>query len=283
MVAPNEMQFLTVSLADGRQIAYAKTKGVSTPTLAFYPLGASRRFLKSLPAGRHYICVNRPGTGGTSKARDHLATHLSDICAVLDACGVSKVSVLTECAGTTFALAFCARHPERWNRHILIAAGWVQPADCPVTTWGYSVGTKVPSCLSGCFGSCIGSFESAIDRLMPESWATRMIRGKLSPEEQIAFDNATVLEDFGWIRQESGSHYVDVAVLMDQGVIDYDALQDAHVEMWHGTNDTVIPYKSAQWLATRLGANLHTMEGASHEGLLFWLHPEVSEALAQLA
>jgi hypothetical protein len=67
--------------------------------------------------------MNRPGNDGTSEAVksgpvQHIQTVCEDAVVVLDALGIAKVSLLCQCAGRPFALAFQNKFPDRTTKHL---------------------------------------------------------------------------------------------------------------------------------------------------------------------
>lgn len=89
-----------------------------------------------------------------------------------------------------------------------------------------------------------------------------------------------------WMFQERGWAGEDMKVLFSPGDemgIDYDLLSAAEVTIWHVTQDKLVAYASAQWLAERLpSATFHTVDGGSHKGLMFLFYPQIVESLQTL-
>ena len=298
--------------SDGRDIFFSTTDATATattPVLFFYPLGGNRRMIASwihhLPASSLLICVNRPGKGGTSppprmriksRCNSHsasssaervLTTALQDIITVLDYLHIDRVSVLCLCAGCAFGMAFCARHPERTNGHLLGISSWVEPVDCGYenTTFPFYLGSSMPLLASPIVGAVACSIGASMTSL-PESWINHAMRGKLSKEEQQAFDKKyggdqqpnEFMEQMTWMQEETGGARIDVSVLFTGGHIDYNKLDETHkVTLYHGSNDRMVPLASAEWLIEEVfpTAILNVIPDGSHEGLMFGLHSSV--------
>eukprot|EP00545_Synedropsis_sp_CCMP1620_P011831 CAMPEP_0119009486 /NCGR_PEP_ID=MMETSP1176-20130426/4396_1 /TAXON_ID=265551 /ORGANISM="Synedropsis recta cf, Strain CCMP1620" /LENGTH=348 /DNA_ID=CAMNT_0006962007 /DNA_START=11 /DNA_END=1057 /DNA_ORIENTATION=- len=293
----------TATAATKRSIESSKVS-TSGDVLFFYPMGGNRRMLASwidlLPTSSRLICVNRPGKGGTSAPPHHnksdnkttaaettLKTALQDIIAVLDYLTIDRVSVLCLCAGSPYAMAFCAQHPERTNGHLMGISTWVEPADCGYenTTFSFYLGTHIPALASPIAGSVSNSVGTSITSL-PTSWVNHALWKKLSKEEQQAFDKrqddgqqeTSFMNQMAWIQEETGGETEDVRVLLTDGLIDYHKLDETHkITLWHGSNDSMVPLLSAKWLVEEAlpSAVLNVIPDGSHQGLLFGLHDSV--------
>ena len=111
----------------------------------FYPAGPNRRLLEAV-ISRYtsefecdqdvfFICLNRPGRGGTSSAiadasaisaeQEYIRTSCDDIITIIDYYQVPKVSLLYMCAGSSFAYSFAKLHAERTTGYILGISSWV--------------------------------------------------------------------------------------------------------------------------------------------------------------
>lgn len=283
---------------EGRNIAYSMSSRISEskhPVLFFYPVGSGRRTLlafRSLFSEISFLCVNRPGKGGTSpsvETESHLDTVIKDIIAVLDSLQMEKVSILAECAGTPFAMAFCTWFPERTTRIYIGIASWIQPADCGYehTKLVYHMGTQSSS-LTGPFAATFMSSMGYLVASFPVSWFASMLKSKLSQEECIEFDTLySNADDFSnmiaWMKQDSrGGMSPDLQVLLSKDVVDYQALAKSQdtIILWHGTNDSMVPIGGAEWLAEQLpNAELHTIPDGTHEGCMLFLHPAIVDSL----
>lgn len=294
-----ELELYTIP-HNGRDIAYATSVDNGLPpVLYFYPVGAGRRSLLSfrrLFAHLHLICINRPGKGGTSPSKrdsTHLETVVSDVIAVLDHMNLAKVSVLTQCAGTPFGMAFSAQYPERTSGKFIGISTWVQPGDCHYenTKFVYFIGTLQPRITSPLAGTFMSTMMGSIVASFPTSWFATMLRKKLSSEEAQVFDEVYNNDEFSdviqWMQQDwRGGLNDDLKVLLEKGVVDYKALDESQssITLWHGTNDTMVPYVGAEWLAKQVpGATLNPIQDGTHEGCMFLLHSEIVDSLKTLA
>ena len=100
----------------------------------------------SAAADCRLIAVDRPGTGGTTRphrpccnkqaisggaAQRSLATHASDVAAVLLSLNARDVRIIGICAGTSFDLHFAAAFPEIVDlSHLTLVTPWIS-GDCP--------------------------------------------------------------------------------------------------------------------------------------------------------
>lgn len=284
---------------DGRDISISCSKKYENlpPVLYFYPVGAGRRMLlafKSLFSTLRLICINRPGKGGTSPSKKgHLETVVHDVVVVLDSLQINQVSIMTMCAGTPFAMAFATQHPERTTGKFIGISTWIQPADCGYdnTKLLYYIGTKDASHTGPLAGTVMSGMASCFTSF-PTSWFAGMLRKKLNKNECRAFDELySDVKDFSsmmeWMRQDSrGGLNADVQVLLTANVVDYEALSKSQdsICLWHGTNDTMVPYVGAEWLNQQLpNSELKPIPDGTHEGCMFLLHDDIVESLKSLA
>jgi pimeloyl-ACP methyl ester carboxylesterase len=304
------MDLQTLQLVEtGRNVAFA-TAGdpTGTPVLFFYPAGSNRRQLVSLhpfavKAALKLICVNRPGKGGTSDAafQPHKnqeapptvisRTVCSDAAAVLDKLGVAgAVSLLFECAGAPFGLAFASQYPHRIQAIVGIGS-WVLPSDCPEhTKWLFRFGALHCSnwLASGLAGNIISSFGRSF-AWMPQSSLISQIKSCLTDEERDVFktvvDEIEFVDRTYWMFKEKGGTTQDISVLLSKGCdigLSYDLIP-TRIQLIHADNDRVTPIAAVQWLAERLpSATLTIVPKASHEGTLFLLHASVVDSLTTL-
>lgn len=245
-----------------------------------------------------FICVNRPGKGGTSPAKDggpasHLATAVQDAVAVLDELKIDKVSLMCMCAGTPFCLAFAAKYPERTTGQLIGISSWVQPADCKFknTKTSFYLGTTMRPLVAPVVGLVFASIGSSLTSF-PASMTLGALRSKLSPDEQEAFDEKFSNKDefvrmMKWMQEDRGGVGNDISVLLSANLIDYQAVVDSQksIILWHGTNDTLVPLASAEWLASDealSSATLNTIPDGTHEGGNFLFHSSIVDSLKTL-
>jgi class 3 adenylate cyclase len=129
--------------AGGIAVAY-QSVGVAPPDLVFSPFLTNlftlwqpspvRRFLDRLAAETRLIVFNPRGTGLSDRPRGvTLESRMDDIIAVLDAVGVTRVSLLGVAESANACALFAATYPERCERLVLFApyARWLRTDDYP--------------------------------------------------------------------------------------------------------------------------------------------------------
>jgi len=287
---------------NGRDIAYStspKSSEPLPPVLFFYPVGAGRRMLLSfrlLFSELFFICVNRPGKGGTSpsdKDITHLDTVIQDVIAVLNHLNMDKVSLVCMCAGTPFGMAFAARHFERTTGQFIGISTWIQPADCGYenTKLLYYIGTQQPHLTGPLTGTLMSSMGYCFSSF-PTRWFAGMLRKTLSKEECKVFDEYyTDTNEFcdmlQWMQQDArGGLSEDLKVLLSENMVDYAAVTKSQqsITLWHGTNDNTVPYMGAEWLVEEAlpDATLKAIPDGTHEGCMFLLHSSIVDSLKTL-
>lgn len=197
-----------------------------------YPAGPNRRLLEAV-ISRYtsefecdrdvfFLCLNRPGRGGTSSAnivdasiispeQEYIRTACDDIITIIDYYQVPKVSLLYMCAGSSFAYSFAKLHTERTTGYILGISSWVlrhdrnrcnndgdnldddvnlsTPANMNsrIHKWAMSgyFGSKslISSLAGGITGSIPGLFHS-----FPQHWIVDGFKKELSADERMEFD-----------------------------------------------------------------------------------------------
>ncbi len=283
-----------------RKIPYAtagNTEG--DPILFFPPLGGSRRMLLVLKGmlEKHSllaICVSRPGGEGTmAGASASLQAELfcSDTIAVMDALKITKAGILCMCAGTPFAMAFCAKHPGRTTGKFLALGPWTLPADCPQSkridrfAAQYLVNLGV--------SSLVGMIQcTAMNSISKESMA-RLLQRKSSESEQQCLEKryegqseGAFARDLDWVMGKSHNEKHDLAVCLSKSSdlgFTYGELKDQNVVIWQGSKDKIAYLPATKWLAEQLPqATLHVIPESTHQGALFLLGVEYMDSLAHL-
>ena len=220
----------------------------------FYPAGPNRRLLEAV-ISRYtpefqcdrdvfFICLNRPGKGGTSSSssitatdasnispeQEYIRTACNDIITIIDYYQVPKVSLLYMCAGSTFAYSFAKLHSERTTGYILGMSSWILRHDGnrsndegsnADSTIDYSTPSNMNSkihswAMRGYFGSksmvsslaggVVGSVPGLFNSL-PQHWVVDGFKKELSDNERKEFD-AQYPEDGGvaFVKMMTWSH-----------------------------------------------------------------------------
>lgn len=284
---------------NGRDIAFSTSPdNRSPPVLFFYPAGGNRRMIYSFRqifSDLYFICVNRPGKGGTSPAEkggpeSHMTTAVHDAVTVLDELGIDKVSLMCMCAGAPFCMTFAARYPERTTGKLVGISCWVQAADCGYgeTKTSFYLGTKLRPLVAPVAGLIFASVGSSLSSF-PASVSLKALKKGLSLEECEVFDEKFKdTEQFTkmmkWMQQDRGGAGSDVSVLLSEHLVDYDAVSDSqNITLWHGTKDALVHYASVEWLVNEAlpTAKLNTVPDGTHEGLNFLFHSAIVDSLKQ--
>jgi len=117
--------------ADGLHLAYRSFGAGDVDLCMFLPAFGTVDLLHEPPAGPaiakmvrqvRFISFDRRGVGRSDPiARDStLEEQMTDVIAVLDACGSSRVAVWSESEGAMLATVFAASHPERVSHLVLL-------------------------------------------------------------------------------------------------------------------------------------------------------------------
>ena len=201
----------------------------------FYPAGSNRRLLEAV-ISRYapefecdrdvfFICLNRPGSGGTSSysstianasiissEQEYIRTACDDIISIIDYYQVPKVSLLYMCAGSSFAYSFAKLHSERTTGYILGISSWVLRHDgnrsnndgdndvdevidlstpsnmnSRIHSWAMRGYFGSKSMVSSLAGSLTGSVPSLFSSL-PQHWIVDGFKNELSAVERMEFD-----------------------------------------------------------------------------------------------
>eukprot|EP00928_Gymnodinium_smaydae_P002138 TRINITY_DN10759_c0_g1_i6.p1 TRINITY_DN10759_c0_g1~~TRINITY_DN10759_c0_g1_i6.p1 ORF type:complete len:278 (+),score=9.95 TRINITY_DN10759_c0_g1_i6:53-835(+) len=235
--------FLDTIRVGSRQIAYSTVGDPSgSPVLFFYPAGGNRRMLHMFEefakaASLRFICVNRPGKGGTSRSlvpgpEAHVDTVCVDTLSVLSVLRVDRASVLFMCEGTPFALSFAARYPQRVTTKLLGVAPWIQPADTSPTKTLYRVGAGFQKWfISPLMSSCISSLTGCTSSSLSSSLLLAALLDGLTASERASIDTRYPnIKEFArrwaWTIEELGGSSRDMSVaLSGSSNIGFDYMQ----------------------------------------------------------
>ena len=193
-----------------------------------------------------FLCLNRPGKGGTSSSgttseadtspeQEYISTACRDVISIIDYYQVPKVSLLYMCAGSTFAFSFAKLHTDRTTDSILGVSSWILrhdgsgsdgSVDCATPSnmnsklhsWamrGYFGSTSFISSLAG---GCVGSTPRLFS-ILPQQWILNGFKKELSDSERLGFDQQypeeiglQFVETMTWMYQDNhgdGSVFVN--------------------------------------------------------------------------
>lgn len=283
-----------------RTILYA-TAGdpLGDPVLFFPPLGASRRMIIVMKEAllKHslwVICVSRPGGEGTVVAEDapsQVETFCSDLLRVMDKLKIEKAGIFCMCAGTPFALAFSARHPEKTTGKLLMLGPWTLPADCPNAKAldrfaAHYLPTKAVSAL-------VGSIECAMMNYFSKELISNKLREKSSDAEKKCLEErykdqpeGAFARELDWVIGKGHNQKMDISVCLSRSSdlgFDYKDLVAQEVVIWQGSEDRIAQPPATKWLVEQLpSATLHLIPDSTHQGALFMLGVEYVDSLAHL-
>lgn len=283
-----------------RTIPYA-TAGIAEgdPVLFFPPLSGSRRMLLVLKEAleKHSlwaICVSRPGADGTAAAdspSSQVEMFCNDTLAVLDSLKIKKTGIICMCAGTTFAMAFCAKYPERTTGKFLALGPWTLPADCPCS--------KRIERLAALYlpttgvSSLVGMIQCTAMNFFSKDSIARLLQRKSSESEKLWLSTrykdqpeGAFARDLDWVMGAVRNEKDDVAVCLSKAIdlgFRYEDLNDQDVAIWQGNNDKIAHPPATEWLAKQLPhAILHIIPESTHQGALFLLGDEYIDSLTHL-
>jgi pimeloyl-ACP methyl ester carboxylesterase len=237
--------------------------------------------------GIRLISYDRAGYGGSTGRPGRTAVDEAfEVRAIADKLGVDRFAVWGHSKGGSFALACAAVLPDRLVAAASLAAVAPNPAD------GLDWFSGVPEAV-------VAEYE--LFRSDPAAWRRGLI---LAVEEmrdiskealyQSLFDSgseadrAVLNEDlmaFAYAQMRDGlaagpDGYIDDALSdikpwgFDLGAI------EVPVQLWHGTDDRLVPLSHAKWLAAHLPrAEIHLEQGEGHISLFARRIPEVHEWL----
>lgn len=279
MTATNNMIQLDneiVKLPDGRQLGYARY-GASDgqPVLFFHGIPGSR--LQRNPdlsvLNELSLCVyalDRPGTGLSSYQRQRtLLAWPEDVRAFCDALGIERFSCIGISSGGPYALACAFRLPDRIRRLAIVSS--LAPLDRPELFEQldpkmkrlFRFARRSPTMMNLVAGILFRAFNSRFDV------AFEKLVADLPPHDKKLLTDPAIAamfkDDVGQaFRQGSRGVVSDMRILSCPWGFDLSAI-DLPVQVWHGTADTIVPLRLAQFNLEKLSrASGHYIEGAGH-------------------
>lgn len=271
----------TITLSDGRSLGFddvGDPEGV--PVLFVHGTPDSRRARHpddSIAArlGIRLVAVDRPGSGLSSTNADgSVGTFADDAIALADHLGIDTWRPFGWSAGSVYALAAAARHPDRVDR-VAVAAGLVpfEAYDTPGILADADGGRWMTAELGQELGAK-GFAEAAVPMLVPypcdhtlaiehvlES-ADPLRRAELEAVEGAADAMANGLVDAVSAGLEGVTR--DLELQVEPPDVDWGDVS-CPVDLVYGERDTTAPPSFGQWWAKRLRwAELDVIEGAGH-------------------
>lgn len=277
-------------LPDGRQLGYAQYGAADGhPVLFFHGIPGSR--LQRNPdlsvLNELSICVyalDRPGTGLSSYQRRRTLLHWpEDIRAFCDGLRIQQFSCIGISSGGPYALACAYRLPHRIRRLAIVSS--LAPLDQPELFDQldpkmkrlFRLARRVPMMMNILARVLFRAFSSRFDVAFEKLVANLPEHDKkLLADPAIA---AMFKEDVGQaFRQGSRGVVSDLQILARPWGFDLAAIE-LPVQVWHGTADTIVPLRLAQFNRSQLPNTMeHFVEGAGH----FMAIEKTSEIFSQL-
>ncbi|MDZ7264910.1 MAG: alpha/beta hydrolase [candidate division KSB1 bacterium] len=263
-------------LPDGRQLGYARYGNPDgQPVLFFHGIPGSR--LQRNPdlsvLNELSICVyalDRPGTGLSSYQRHRtLLDWPKDVQVFCDHLGIDQFSCIGISSGGPYALACAYRLSDRIRRLAIVSS--LAPLDQPELFDQldpkmkrlFRFARRSPALMNIVAGALFRVFKSRFDVAFEKLVADLPAHDKkLLTEPMIA---AMFKQDVGQaFRQGSRGVVSDMRILSRPWGFDLSAVE-MPVQVWHGTADTIVPLRLAQFNLEKLPqARAHYVEGAGH-------------------
>lgn len=271
----------TFTLEDGRTVGFddvGDPDGV--PVLFVHGTPDSRRSRHpddSLAGhlGVRLIALDRPGSGLSSPHRDGtVGSFADDAVALADHLGVERWRLLGWSAGSTFALAVAARHPDRVEA-VAVAAGLV-PFDAfadPAVLEGADAGRRMMAELGAELGA--PGFAQAVAPMLAPWPCDEALALEHVLEGSDPFRRAE-LESVPGALEAMAAGLVDAVRAGPEGIVRDLELQvkapdvswdgvTCPVDLFYGERDTTAPPAFGTWWAQHLSrAELTVVEGAGH-------------------
>jgi pimeloyl-ACP methyl ester carboxylesterase/DNA-binding CsgD family transcriptional regulator len=203
-----------------------------------------RTFIGAIGRHRRVIRMDAPGSGLSRSRREtpvDLAPHIAALSAVIDAAGVSQVTLLAGSSGCPIAVAFAARHPDRVRRLILCGS--------------YLDGASIAS----------DPDRAALVDLVRRSWG---ISSRVMSE--IFYPDATPEQQSAYLRHQRSTGSADVAAAALSAVYSFDARKFAAAVrtptlVLHRRGDRAIHLALGVESARAIpGAQLEVLDGTAH-------------------
>ena len=271
----------TTTLADGRTLGFDDVgRADGTPVLYVHGSPDSRRARHPDDSiaerlGIRLVAIDRPGAGlSTAHRSGTVGSFADDAVALADHLGVAAWRPLAWSAGSVFALAIGARHPDRVAR-LAVAAGLV-PFDAYATPGllDQADGGRVMVAELGEEMGATGLAEMAAPMLAPYPCDAALARehvldgaDPVRRSELDAIPGAVDVMVAGVVDAVAGGLdglTRDLELQVEPPDVAWSAVT-APVDLWYGERDTTAPPAFGQWWARELPwAELTVVSGAAH-------------------
>ena len=227
--------------------------------------------------GLRHVLYSRPGYGGSDRLQGRsIADCAADVEAIADALGIGDFHVVGESGGASHALACAALLPSR-VRAVAALAGIAPPA-AEGLDWEEGMGEgnrrefaamwKGANVLQGFLEDEVRGLRSittkeqllaALDGHLCDA-DRAVVEGGFGEYLLTAWRRIGEDEIWGWLDDDL-AHGRDWGFELGRVA--------APVTVWHGREDSIAPWRHAEWLADRLpNAELHLLEGEGHISLV---------------
>lgn len=277
------MESTTVSgalpLPDGRDLAWREAGAApGWPVLYCHGFPSSAREIELAAAaagaaGCRLIAPDRPGYGGSSAApREGFAEWVADAVALLDHLGLATVRVIGVSGGAPHALACAAWRPDRFGP--IATVGGLGPLATRRSARGMSLASRCNIALA----RRRSRVQAALFRLLAAGIRLRpgivlaLLAGSTPPADRAVLRDRS-LRPLLEAALRDGVAQGGAAALAELRLFtrpwDFDpATIAAHVALWHGSRDTVVPVRHSRILAAALPhGHLHLRTHQGHYSL----------------
>jgi pimeloyl-ACP methyl ester carboxylesterase len=271
-----------ITLSDGRRLAFVERGDPhGLPILHHHGMPGSRLQHGAEPElyarlGLRVITPDRPGYGlSDPHRRGALAGWARDVEELMDALHVGRFGVTALSGGGIYALAVAWAMPDRLTG--------VSVTGCPapmqiahasrgmrfMTSGGIAIARHTPWLLEG-GGWLVGGFVRTHTKFIYDQSNRHKPKTDLMWLSSPSVASGALDDLREGLRNGAGGYVDDVETLARPWDFDPSRVE-AHVDLWHGDADTVIPVAHSRYLARVMPhATLHVCPGEGH--MLLWSH-----------